>query len=84
MFPRLFNYFDPDLAVDPAAGNTPISIVGEGLVLDESSVAAVCNQPSANRFQLSAVGYQRSACTRPLMGGNCLGAVAVSAEGEIA
>ncbi len=41
MLQRLFHYFSSDLAVDLGTANTLISIVGEGLVLDEPSVVAV-------------------------------------------
>ena len=41
MLHRLFNYFSSDLAVDLGTANTLISVVGEGLVLDEPSVVAV-------------------------------------------
>jgi len=41
MLPRLFNYFGSELAVDLGTANTLISVVGEGLVLDEPSVVAV-------------------------------------------
>ena len=41
MLHRLLNYFSSDLAVDLGTANTLISVVGEGLVLDEPSVVAV-------------------------------------------
>ncbi len=41
MLHRLFHYFNSDLAVDLGTANTLISVVGEGLVLDEPSVVAV-------------------------------------------
>lgn len=41
MLHRLFSYFGSDLAVDLGTANTLISVVGEGLVLDEPSVVAV-------------------------------------------
>jgi rod shape-determining protein MreB len=41
MLHRLFDYFRCDLAVDLGTANTLISVVGEGLVLDEPSVVAV-------------------------------------------
>ena len=45
MLHRLLNYFRCDLAVDLGTANTLISVVGEGLVLDEPSVVAV-DQPT--------------------------------------
>jgi rod shape-determining protein MreB len=41
MLKRLFGYLRSDLAVDLGTANTLISVVGEGLVLDEPSVVAV-------------------------------------------
>ncbi len=41
MLQRLFNYFSSDLAVDLGTANTLISVVDEGLVLDEPSVVAI-------------------------------------------
>lgn len=48
MLRQLFQYFSEDLAVDLGTANTLISIVGEGLVLDEPSVVAV--QQRTNRI----------------------------------
>jgi rod shape-determining protein MreB len=48
MLQRLFRYFSSDLAVDLGTANTLVSIVGEGLVLDEPSVVAV--QQSSGRI----------------------------------
>jgi rod shape-determining protein MreB len=48
MLHRLFHYFRSDLAVDLGTANTLVSIVGEGLVLDEPSVVAV--QPQSGRI----------------------------------
>jgi len=41
MLHRLLHYFSSDLAVDLGTANTLISVVGEGLVLNEPSVVAV-------------------------------------------
>jgi len=41
MLQRLFRYISSDLAVDLGTANTLISVVGEGLVLNEPSVVAV-------------------------------------------
>jgi rod shape-determining protein MreB len=41
MLHRLLRYFSSDLAVDLGTANTLISVVGEGLVLNEPSVVAV-------------------------------------------
>jgi rod shape-determining protein MreB len=41
MLQRLFGYFRSDLAVDLGTANTLISVVGEGLVLNEPSVVAI-------------------------------------------
>ncbi|MGA2031688.1 MAG: rod shape-determining protein [Thermoguttaceae bacterium] len=41
MLNRLLDYFRCDLAVDLGTANTLVSVVGEGLVLDEPSVVAV-------------------------------------------
>jgi rod shape-determining protein MreB len=48
MLSRLFGYFRCDLAVDLGTANTLISVVGEGLVLNEPSVVAV--QPQSGRI----------------------------------
>lgn len=41
MLRRLFDYFRCDLAVDLGTANTLVSVVGEGLVLNEPSVVAI-------------------------------------------
>ena len=41
MLRRLLHYFSSDLAVDLGTANTLVSVVGEGLVLNEPSVVAV-------------------------------------------
>jgi rod shape-determining protein MreB and related proteins len=41
MLQRLYHYFSSDLAVDLGTANTLVSVVGEGLVLNEPSVVAV-------------------------------------------
>jgi rod shape-determining protein MreB len=41
MLNRLLGYFSPDMAVDLGTANTLVSVVGEGIVLDEPSVVAV-------------------------------------------
>jgi rod shape-determining protein MreB len=48
MLSRLFGYFRSDLAVDLGTANTLISVVGEGLVLNEPSVVAV--EPQSGRI----------------------------------
>ncbi len=48
MLRQLLHYFRTDLAVDLGTANTLISVVGEGLVLDEPSVVAV--QQRTNRI----------------------------------
>ncbi|MEN6497091.1 MAG: rod shape-determining protein [Thermoguttaceae bacterium] len=48
MLRELFQYFSVDLAVDLGTANTLISVVGEGIVLDEPSVVAV--QQRTNRI----------------------------------
>lgn len=48
MLRQLFQYFSVDLAVDLGTANTLISVVGEGIVLDEPSVVAV--QQRTNRI----------------------------------
>lgn len=48
MLRHLFHYFSADLAVDLGTANTLISLVGEGLVLEEPSVVAV--QQRTNRI----------------------------------
>ena len=49
MLHRLLDYFSSDLAVDLGTTNTLISVVGEGLVLDEPSVVAVQKETGARK-----------------------------------
>lgn len=57
MLARFFGYFSSDLAVDLGTANTLISVVGEGLVLNEPSVVAVQRQSGRILSGGCAVGH---------------------------
>lgn len=58
MIRKLNNMFSNKVAVDLGTANTLISILGEGIVLNEPSVVAVRQNPSGTGQEVIAVGFE--------------------------
>ena len=63
MFKHLRGYFSSDLSIDLGTANTLIYVRGQGIVLNEPSVVAVQDEPSAAARSLWRSAWKPRTCS---------------------